>query len=107
MDTWREVVTYLLRNRKMDPLNHEPLAVSSSFGLVISVGLRANPALEISLRCFPDRAGRDLSFDLHLDRPLALEGLPLNATVGEYNERVRFLRNEVTRISTDNDGPSG
>ncbi|MCP3476994.1 hypothetical protein NLM33_43330 [Bradyrhizobium sp. CCGUVB1N3] len=38
---------------------------------------------------------------------LRWRGLPLNATVGEYNERVRFLRNEVTRISTDNDGPSG
>jgi hypothetical protein len=27
--------------------------------------------------------------------------LPLNATVGEYNERVRFLRNEVYRVPLD------
>jgi hypothetical protein len=38
---------------------------------------------------------------------LRWRGLPLNATVGEYNERVRFLRNEVTRVSTDDDAASG
>jgi|tagenome__1003787_1003787.scaffolds.fasta_scaffold18905655_2 hypothetical protein len=34
-------------------------------------------------------------------------GLPLNATLGEFNERARLLRNKVTRISDGNDGPSG
>ncbi|MET3908232.1 hypothetical protein ABID59_002573 [Bradyrhizobium sp. S3.3.6] len=38
---------------------------------------------------------------------LRWRGLPLNATAGEYNERVRFLRNEVTRVSTDDDVASG
>jgi hypothetical protein len=33
-------------------------------------------------------------------------GLPLNATIGEYIERRRFLRNKVTRVSTDDDAAS-
>lgn len=38
---------------------------------------------------------------------LRRRGLPLNATVGEYRERVRFLRNEVYRVPTDDNTPSG
>ncbi|MBP1063642.1 hypothetical protein JOE51_005109 [Bradyrhizobium japonicum] len=34
-------------------------------------------------------------------------GLPLNATIGEYNERRRFMRNKVTRVSTNDDVASG
>jgi len=33
-------------------------------------------------------------------------GLPLNATVGEYRERVNFLRNEVKRVPLDDNVPS-
>jgi len=38
---------------------------------------------------------------------LCWRGLPLNATLGEYKERARFLRSEVTRGPTDDDAPSG
>jgi hypothetical protein len=38
---------------------------------------------------------------------LRWRGLPLTATVGKYRSRVRFLRNEVTRVSTNDDAPSG
>ncbi|MGJ5064976.1 hypothetical protein [Bradyrhizobium oligotrophicum] len=33
-------------------------------------------------------------------------GLPLNATLGECNERATLLRNQVTRISTGSDASS-
>ncbi|WP_157083640.1 hypothetical protein ACNJX9_04015 [Bradyrhizobium sp. DASA03076] len=88
-------------------MNRLPMVLNSALwvvlGLIPVLLWQGQHASEILLSCL---LASVLSTFISIGR-LRWIGLPLNATVDECNERARFLRNQVTRIPTGNDGASG